>query len=146
MFSIFFFTTVTAEHVENLHPPPNVYQVTSTLFQHFYIRVISDILQVAIRPVSEVLIYKELCHLNSFKITWLDDIPAQFVKDVATVLSKPITYIVKFSITSSIVSEEPSRSHRSWIYSYLCNQCPSPLNVVSSNLTRARCTRYNIMW
>ena len=37
-----------------------------------------------------------------------------------------------------------SWSYGSWIYNYLCNQCLSPLKIVSSNWFMARCTRYNI--
>jgi hypothetical protein len=38
--------------------------------------------------------------------------------------------------------------HGSWIYNYLCNQCPSPLKLWVQTLLMARsqCTRYNIMW
>ena len=39
-----------------------------------------------------------------------------------------------------------SWSYGSWIYNYLCNQCLSPLNVMSSNPTHAWCTHYTIMW
>ena len=39
-----------------------------------------------------------------------------------------------------------SWSYGSWISIYLCNQCLSPLKVVSSNPVQAMCTRYSIMW
>ena len=39
-----------------------------------------------------------------------------------------------------------SWSHGSWIYNYLCNQCPSPLKLWVLTLFMARCTQYNIMW
>ena len=39
-------------------------------------------------------LYKEVCHLNSFKSTGLDDIPVRLIKDVATALTMPITNIV----------------------------------------------------
>ena len=101
-----FFTTVAAKLVEKLPPPPNIFHVTSTLFQQFYSRVVSDNLNVEISPVSEEFIYKELCNLNSFKSTGLDDIPARFVKDAAKALTKPVTYIVNLSITSGIVPDQ----------------------------------------
>ena len=47
-----------------------------------------------------------MCQLNSFKSTGLDDIPARFVKDAATSLTKPITYIINLSITSGIVPDQ----------------------------------------
>ena len=82
-----------ASKLEKLPPSPNIFHVVSTLFQQFYIRVNINRLQLEISPVSEE-IYKELCHLNSFKSTGLDDIPARFVKDAATTLTKPINFIV----------------------------------------------------
>jgi hypothetical protein len=38
-----------------------------------------------------------------------------------------------------------SWSYGSWIYNYLCNQCPSP-QTLSSNPAQVRHTQYNIMW
>jgi hypothetical protein len=37
-------------------------------------------------------------------------------------------------------------SYGSWIYRYLCNQCPSPLMLWVRIPFKAWCTRYNIMW
>ena len=101
-----FFTTVASKLVEKLSPSPNIFHVASTLFQQFYSRVNINRLQLEISPVSEEFIYKELCHLNSFKSTGLDDIPARFVKDAATTLTKPINFIVNLSITSGIVPDQ----------------------------------------
>ena len=39
-----------------------------------------------------------------------------------------------------------SWSYGSWIYSYLCNQCLSPLKLWVRIPLMARCTQYNIMW
>lgn len=47
-----------------------------------------------------------MCHSNPYKSRGLDDIPARFVKDAATVLTKPITYIVNLSITSGVVPDQ----------------------------------------
>jgi hypothetical protein len=35
-------------------------------------------------------------------------------------------------------------SYRSWIYNYLCNQCPSPLKLWVRIPLMAMCTRYNL--
>jgi hypothetical protein len=40
----------------------------------------------------------------------------------------------------------PLWSYGSWIYNYLCNQCPSPLTLWVRIPLMARCSRYNIMW
>jgi hypothetical protein len=69
----------------------------------FYSRVISDTIHIDIYSVSQDFLYKEVCHLNSFKSTGLDDIPVRLIKDAATVLTKPITNIVILSIASDIV-------------------------------------------
>ena len=39
-----------------------------------------------------------------------------------------------------------SLSYSSWIYNYMCNQCPSPLTLWVHILLLARFTRYNMMW
>jgi hypothetical protein len=39
-----------------------------------------------------------------------------------------------------------SWSYGSWIYSYLCNQCMSPLKLWARIPLMVRSTRYNIMW
>ena len=59
-----------------------------------------------IAPVSEEYIYKELCNLNPHKSTGIDNIPARFIKDGASELTKPITYIVNLSISSGIVPDQ----------------------------------------
>jgi len=38
------------------------------------------------------------------------------------------------------------RSHCSWIYNYLCNQCLSRLKLWLRMPLMVRCTQYNIMW
>jgi hypothetical protein len=55
--------------------------------------VFSDAIQVDIHHVSQNCICKDI----SIHYTWLDDISARLVKDVDTVLTKPITYIVNLS-------------------------------------------------
>ena len=53
--------------------------------------------------INEDFIFKELCKLNSSKGTCSDNIPARFIKDAASVLTKPITHIVNLSIQTGIV-------------------------------------------
>lgn len=104
-----FFTTVAAKLVKKLppcSPCPNVFNVSSSLFKQFYQKVTSDKLQIEIHAVDTEFVYKQICHLNSFKSTGIDDISARFIKDAAIVLTKPITYIINLSITSGIVPDE----------------------------------------
>jgi len=39
-----------------------------------------------------------------------------------------------------------SWTYGSWIYNYMCNQCPSPLKLWFRTQFMARCTWFNIMW
>ena len=53
-------------------------------------------------PVSD-FIYKELFKLNPSKSTGTDNIPTRFVKDAASVLTKPIVHIINLSIEQNVV-------------------------------------------
>ena len=107
MFPIFFLTTV-AKFVEKLLPPQKCISCYPYYFPIvLYSTVVSDTLQVAIHPISKE--FKELYHLTLFNSTGVDDIPSRFVKDVDTVLIKPITYVVNLFITSSMVSSRSSK-------------------------------------
>ena len=59
--------------------------------------------QFFLTPVTEDFIYKELCRLNPSKSTGTDHIPARFINDAASVLTKPITHIVNVSIENNSV-------------------------------------------
>ena len=39
-----------------------------------------------------------------------------------------------------------SWSYSSWIYNYICNECPSPLTLWVRIPLLTRCTRYSVMW
>ena len=56
--------------------------------------------------VSEDFIYKELYKLNPSKSTGTDNIPARFVKDAASVLTKPILHIINLSIEQNSVPND----------------------------------------
>ena len=50
--------------------------------------------------------YKELLKLNPSKSTGLDEIPARFIRDGASVLKIPITFIVNLSLSSGKVPDD----------------------------------------
>ena len=50
--------------------------------------------------------YKELLKINPSKITGLDEIPARFIRDGASVLKIPITFIVNLSLSSGKVPDD----------------------------------------
>ena len=59
--------------------------------------------QFFLTPVTKDFTYKKLCRLNPSKGTGTDHIPVRFVKDAASVLTKPITHIVNVSIENNSV-------------------------------------------
>ena len=59
-----------------------------------------------LHTVNEDFVFKELSHLNPFKSTGLDNIPARFLKDAAVFLKIPITYIINMSVVENKVPEE----------------------------------------
>jgi hypothetical protein len=56
--------------------------------------------------------------------------------------------LFNFQLFTLISIQGPSwtGSYGSWIYNYLCNQCPSPITLWVRTPFMARCTQYNIMW
>ena len=56
--------------------------------------------------VDEDFIFKELANLNVSKSTGPDNIPARFLRDGASVLKIPVTYIVNLSINTSTVPSD----------------------------------------
>lgn len=56
--------------------------------------------------VTEDFLYKELYKVNSAESTVMHTIPARFVKDTSSVLTRPITHIVYLSIEQNIVPKE----------------------------------------
>ena len=55
--------------------------------------------------MSEEFVFKELSHLNSFKSTSLDEIPARFLKEGASFLKIPVTFLIKMSISDNRVPD-----------------------------------------
>ncbi len=57
-----------------------------------------------------------MCKLNASKSTGIDGIPARFVKDGASVLKIPVTFIVNMSIDSGVVPDEMKSARVGPIY------------------------------
>ena len=55
-------------------------------------------------------------------------------------------YYINYWLPSSVRGAVVAVIYGSWIYNYLCNQCPSPLKWWVRTPFMARCTPYNIMW
>ena len=83
--------------------PKGLYSVVSSIFKNFYIRRNPVQNSFILQPVSEEFVYKELSSLNVSKSTGLDDLPARFIRDGASVLTSPITFIINQSILTETV-------------------------------------------
>ena len=98
-----FSTSIATSMVEKLPPSLNLFDTRCGNFQNFYRN--RNVLQYGfvLTSINEDFIFKELCQLNSSKSTGSDNILARFVKDAASILTKPITQIVNLSIQTGIV-------------------------------------------
>ena len=101
-----FFTNVASALVSKLPTASNVFNIESTVFKSFYKQKESQDRDFVLKKVSEDFVYKELLKLNPSKSTGLDEIPARFVRDGASVLKIPITFIVNLSLSSGKVPHD----------------------------------------
>lgn len=99
--------------------------------------------KITLSPVSEEFVKRQLDQLNVNKSTGLDNISARFLKDAASIIVKPVTFIVNLSITTSSVPEDFKLAKV--ISLYKKKSCTSPgnyhpnsiLSVVSKVLEKA---------
>ena len=92
--------------VEKLPSGFNLFRSESSTFQDFYVGKNVQIDEFMWNPVIEDFIYKELCKLNPSKSSGPDNIPARFVKDAASVLTKPVTHSINLSIDQNVVPND----------------------------------------
>ena len=79
-----------------------MFSVASFAFQDYYGSKLNNSNKLHLSPVCEEFVEKELLGLNLSKSTGLDNIPARFLRDVASVLKDPLTHIINLSITSEL--------------------------------------------
>ena len=84
----------------------NLFNSDSSKFQEFYAGKNVEPDEFMLVSVSEDFIYKELCKFNPSKSAGTDNIPARFVKDAASVLTKPILHIINLSIEQNSVPND----------------------------------------
>ena len=101
-----FFTTVASNLVDKLPSSFKLFNSDSSKFQEFYAGKNVEPDEFMLVSVSEDFIYKELCKLNPSKSTGTDNIPARFVKDAASVLTKPILHIINLLIEQNSVPND----------------------------------------
>ena len=102
----YFFTNVASALVSKLPTASNVFSLESNVFKNFYKQKESQERDFVLKKVSEDFVYKELLKLNPSKSTGLDEIPARFIRDGASVLKIPITFIVNLSLSSGKVPDD----------------------------------------
>ena len=87
-----FFTSIA-----KLPPSLNLFDTRSGNFQNFSRNRNAQQDGFVLTSINEDFIFKALCKLNSSKGIGSNNIPARFVKDAASVLTKPTTHIVNLS-------------------------------------------------
>ncbi|XP_071959767.1 uncharacterized protein [Antedon mediterranea] len=99
-----FFTNVASALVNKLPIVRSLYGTQSELFQSFYQGKITN--RFFLSTIDDKFIEDQLNGLNATKSTGLDNIPARFLKDGASVLKQPIMHIVNLSIINGIVPDD----------------------------------------
>lgn len=101
-----FFTTVATKLVNKLSPAKKMFTTDTEIFQNFYKDKGACKNAFKFSQVSSEFILKELSKLNISKSTGLDEIPARFLKDGASILVKPVTFLINLSIELQDVPKE----------------------------------------
>ena len=91
-----FFTTVADKLVQKLPIGKKCFDCSSALLKKFYDK--GDRENFYLKHVSEEFVFKELGHLNSYKSTGLGEIPAILLKEGASFLKIPVTFLINMSI------------------------------------------------
>ena len=101
-----YFLTVASKLVDKLPTAPGIFSTTSNLFKNYYYKknVIPN--NFILNNVSESFINAELSRLNPKKSYGIDGLQSKFIKDAASEIKGPITFIVNLSISSNIVPNE----------------------------------------
>ena len=101
-----FYTTVASNLVKKLPLTKNEFCTDSQKFKKFYAdKGITECI-FKLSPVTIDFVFSELCKLHPNKSTGLDNIPAKFLRDGASVLKDPITSIINLSILTNSVPDD----------------------------------------
>ena len=101
-----YFLNVASNLVDLLPPAPGIFSIMSNLFKKYYYdkNVIPN--SFILRSVTENFVNTELSRLNPKKSYGIDGIQSKFIKDAASEIKIPITYIINLSISSNVVPNE----------------------------------------
>ncbi len=98
-----FFTSVASKLVEKLPSPTKLFDLNSSALLDFYRKRNVSNSTFVFKHVPESCVFKELKNLKTSKSTGLDEIPARFVKDSASFLKLPVTFLINMSISENCV-------------------------------------------
>ena len=98
-----FFTTIADKLVRKLPLGKKHYDCSFAVLKNFYNNSKRE--DFYLRHVSEEFVFKELSQLNSYKSTGLDEIPARFLKEGASFLKIPVTFLLNMSISENCVPD-----------------------------------------
>ena len=98
-----YFFNIPSNLVSLLPTPSKIYTTFTELFKHFYSSKNISPDQFYLQHVSENFVNTELSKINPNKSYGIDGIQARFIKDSASEIKLPITYIINLSIDSNTV-------------------------------------------
>ena len=101
-----YFLNVASNLVDLLPPAPGIFSTMSNLFKNYYYNknVIPN--SFILSNVTENFVNTELSRLNPKKSYGIDGIQSKFIKDAASEIKGPITFIINLSISSNVVPNE----------------------------------------
>ena len=102
-----YFLNIISNPVNMLPVAPGLFSTTSYLFVYYYHYNKNVIINgFLLETVTENFVNTELSRLNPKKSYGIDGMQARFVKDAASEIKGPITYIINLSILSNTVPAE----------------------------------------
>ena len=101
-----FFLNVASTLVDKLPAVSGIFSTISDIFKNYYYNKNVILNSFILDQVTDNFVNSELCRLNPKKSYGIDDIQAKFIKDAASEIKGPITYIINLSILSNTVPNE----------------------------------------
>ena len=101
-----FFLNVASNLVNMLPTASGLFSTISNLFKNYYYNKNVILNSLILEQITESFVNAELSRLNPKKSCGIDGMQARFIKDAASEIKVPITYIINLSILSNTVPNE----------------------------------------